>query len=118
MGAYGMGVSTTTASASINNQFISGTTSSGWSHVALTYDRSNMKLYVNGIEKASRGYSAAISTNTNNLLMGDSIAFKGYLDEVRISGVKREASWISTEFRNEVNPALFHYNMTQEAWTC
>jgi hypothetical protein len=50
--------------------------------------------------------------------MGDLIAFKGYLDEVRISHVARSADWIKTEYRNQANSALFHYNMTQEAWTC
>ncbi|MCD6275101.1 MAG: LamG domain-containing protein, partial [Candidatus Aenigmarchaeota archaeon] len=41
-----------------------------------------MKLYVNGVKKATADYSVTISTNSNNLLIGN--LFNGTIDEVVI----------------------------------
>jgi hypothetical protein len=54
----------------------------------LTYDRNaasnQQKLYVNGELKAQGTLTDPITTNTNNLLIGDLIGFNGTIDEVRI----------------------------------
>ncbi len=90
VGAYGINANTATAFASINNQTITGgTLSAGWNHIALTYDKDaggteEMKLFLNGAKIATGDYSTAISTNTNNFLIGDLIAFNGIIDEVKI----------------------------------
>ncbi|MCK4891501.1 MAG: DUF2341 domain-containing protein, partial [Candidatus Pacebacteria bacterium] len=54
-GAYGIGASTATAFASINDQTISSAISSGWNHITLTYNKDaggtdEMKLYINGAQ--------------------------------------------------------------------
>ena len=34
--------------------------------------------------------------------------FYGYIDEVRISNIARNAAWILTEYNNQLNPATFY----------
>lgn len=53
-----------------------------WQHAALTYDSSEIKLYVNGTLKNSTAYSGSINITTNNLTIGKN--FSGIIDEVRI----------------------------------
>jgi hypothetical protein len=101
-GAYGIGANTTTAFASINNQTISGAISSGWNHITLTYDKNaggtdEMKLYVNGVQTATKDYSTAISTNTNNLWVGD--LFNGTIDEVAIYNRALSATEIADHYK-------------------
>jgi PKD repeat protein len=58
-----------------------------WYHVAGTYDGSNTKLYVDGVEQASTGCSHNLNTNTKPVLIGKNGAsdfFNGKIDEVRI----------------------------------
>ena len=74
------------------------------------------------------GAPVVTSTDSRTLSNADSFklaisndnlnGFTGYLDEVRLSSTARSAGWIATEYNNQANPALFHYNMNQEAWTC
>jgi hypothetical protein len=59
-----------------------------WTHLAVTYDRATLRLYVNGTQAATQGATAAIATSTNPLQIGgDSIYgqfFQGTIDEVRV----------------------------------
>jgi len=59
-----------------------------WAHLAATYDGATMRLYVNGVQVASRAQTGAIVTSTSPLQIGgDSIYgqyFAGRIDEVRI----------------------------------
>jgi chitodextrinase len=59
-----------------------------WTHLALTYDGSVLRLYVNGVLAGSQSKTGLISGSTNPLSIGgDSIYgqyFKGTIDEVRI----------------------------------
>jgi hypothetical protein len=63
-------------------------TANTWAHLAATYDGATMRLYVNGVQVASRAHTGAIATSTNPLQIGgDSIYgqyFAGRIDEVRI----------------------------------
>ncbi|MDI6891269.1 MAG: LamG domain-containing protein, partial [Thermodesulfovibrionales bacterium] len=110
-GAYGIGANTTTAYASINDQAISGAIASGWNHIVLTYDKDaggtdEIRLYVNGVQKATGDYSTAISTNANNLLIGDLIGFNGTIDEVRIYNRALSAAEIKTSYNSGQNTLL------------
>ena len=85
--AYILTNSGTLLTGAINGNSIATNIFAGWNHIALTYDKDaggtdEMKLYINGVEVAVGDYSAAISTNTNNLIIGN--ASNGALDEVRI----------------------------------
>jgi hypothetical protein len=42
----------------------------------------------------------------------------GLIDEVRLSNVARDANWIKTEYKNQANPALFHYLGKEESFFC
>jgi Concanavalin A-like lectin/glucanases superfamily/Domain of unknown function (DUF1929)/Bacterial Ig domain/Glyoxal oxidase N-terminus/Glucodextranase, domain B len=59
-----------------------------WTHLAVTYDRVTLRLYVNGVQVSSLAATAAIATSTNPLQIGgDSIYgqfFQGMIDEVRV----------------------------------
>jgi Concanavalin A-like lectin/glucanases superfamily/Fibronectin type III domain len=63
-------------------------TANTWAYLAATYDGATMRLYVNGVQVASRAQTGAIATSTNPLQIGgDSIYgqyFAGRIDEVRI----------------------------------
>jgi len=64
-----------------------------WHHVALTYNGSEIKLYVNGTLMDSTAYNGVININTNNLTIGKN--FSGIIDEVRI--------WSRTLNQDEIN---------------
>ncbi len=60
-----------------------------WIHIIGTYDRSNIKLYMNGILIGTQAYSSAINHSNNGLLIGksrdvDSYCFNGLIEEVKI----------------------------------
>jgi hypothetical protein len=66
-------------------------TTNAWAHLAATYDGATIRLYVNGVQVASRAQTGNIATSTNSLQIGgDSIYgqfFRGEIDEVRVYNV-------------------------------
>ena len=75
------------------NQLVSvgGPTASpvgAWTHVALTYDGTMLRLYVNGTEVASRTASGQITASTSPLWIGGNSPFgeyfAGLIDDVRV----------------------------------
>ena len=81
-------------------------TANTWAHLAATYDGAMVRLYVNGVQVASRAQIGAIATSTNPLQIGgDSIYsqyFAGRIDEVRI--YNRALS--SAEIQSDMNTPL------------
>lgn len=72
--------------------------SSGWHHLALVRNGNTFNLYVDGISKVSNTTTGTVSSSNNDLLVGNvptptEHAFKGYIDEFRIS--KGIARWTS-----------------------
>ena len=63
-------------------------TANTWAHLAVAYDGTTMRLYVNGVQVASHAQTGAIATSTNPLQIGgDSLYgqyFAGRIDEARI----------------------------------
>jgi hypothetical protein len=59
-----------------------------WTHLAVTYDRQTVRLYVNGVQVASRAETKAIATSSSPLYIGGDSTygqyFQGIIDEVRI----------------------------------
>jgi len=53
-----------------------------WNHVVLAYDKTNLKLYINGELKDTTPYTQNIRTNDFPLVLGDDL--DGTLDETRI----------------------------------
>ena len=58
-----------------------------WSHLATTYDGSQLRLYVNGTQVAQTAASGSIATSTAPLRIGGNAVwgewFSGWIDEVR-----------------------------------
>ena len=77
-----------------------------WSYLAATYDGTTTRLYVNGVQVASRAQTGAIMTSTNSLQIGgDSFYgqfFKGIIDEVRIYDVALTAAQIQNDMDTPV----------------
>jgi hypothetical protein len=59
-----------------------------WSHLAVTYDRTTLRLYVNGIQVASTATTGALVNSAGALRIGGNSVwgewFKGLIDEVRV----------------------------------
>ncbi len=78
-----------------------------WYHIAAVYNGSTMKLYINGIERASVTQTGTISNFAGNLFFGECPGwngrkFNGKIDEVRIWNIARTA----TEIVNTINADL------------
>ena len=85
-----------------------------WQHIVATYDGSQRKIYVNGVEKASISDSGSIDSLTNVLAIGadspnppGSWKFNGTIDEVRIYNRALLAEEIATHYHNQNGPASF-----------
>jgi concanavalin A-like lectin/glucanase superfamily protein len=59
-----------------------------WSYLAATYNRSTLRLYVNGVQVASKSATAAMAVSSNPLQIGGNTIYGSYyngvIDEVRI----------------------------------
>lgn len=76
-----------------------------WTHLALTYDGSRLRLYVNGTEVSSVARSGAILTSTSAVTIGGDPYgqhFTGMIDEVRIYSVARTAAEIQTDMKTAI----------------
>jgi Concanavalin A-like lectin/glucanases superfamily/Fibronectin type III domain len=76
-------------------------TQGAWTHLAVTYDRSRLNIYVNGTLARTRNVSGAIPTSSNPLQIGgDSIFgqfFHGTIDEVRVYNSALTAAQIQAD---------------------
>jgi hypothetical protein len=77
-----------------------------WYHVAFTYDKSNIRLYRNGIQDSINiAESDAIKNQTTPLMIGKSNyatnPFNGIIDEVNVAGVARGADWIKLSYETQ-----------------
>ncbi len=74
-----------------------------WQLVTMTYDQTNLKLYVNGILVNTLPLSASINHNTSPLTIGSNNAgiyyFSGSIDEVRLYNYALSASDVQSDFQ-------------------
>jgi hypothetical protein len=70
-------------------------TAGRWSHLAATYDGTNLRVYVDGVLASSRSVSGAITASGGALRIGTS--FKGVIDDVRIYNGARSAPEIQAD---------------------
>jgi hypothetical protein len=73
-----------------------------WSHVAVTYDGTFLRTYVNGVQVGTAGASGPIITSNNPLRIGGDTVwpdefFNGAIDEVRVYNRPLSASEIATD---------------------
>jgi len=79
-----------------------------WTHLAVTYGNSTLRLYVNGVLASSVAYTGSIATSTYPLQVGgDSIYgqyFQGLIDEVRVYNRALSQSEIQADMSTAVSP--------------
>ncbi len=82
-----------------------------WTHLVATWDGTNMHMFVNGIEQTEVGsFTGSPITTSAVFEIGrytDINFFQGIIDEVRISNIHRDSSWIATEFNNQNDSSNF-----------
>ena len=85
-----------------------------WTHLAGTYDGATMRLYVNGVQVASRAQTGAIATSTNPLQIGgDSIYgqyFAGQIDEIRVYNRALSAAEVQSDMNTPLTAASDNFN--------
>ena len=74
-----------------NWQVATGTTivNVGWHHAAVTYDGTNMKLYIDGVQEGGNVALSTLHTSTANLCIGRNVDstgrdWQGWIDDVRL----------------------------------
>ncbi len=93
----------------VNLYAVSQLLANTWTHLAMTYNGSNLVLYVNGVQSASQGLAGAMAVSTSPLRIGgDSVwgeYFKGLIDEVRIYNRALSAAEIQNDMNAPINSA-------------
>ncbi len=81
-----------------------------WAYLALSYDGSTLRIYVNGTLVGSQAKTGAIASSTNQLQIGgDSIFgqfFSGMIDEVRVYNTALTAAQVQTDMTTPVEAAV------------
>jgi len=76
-------------------------TASTWTHLAMTYDGTTLKIYVNGALVTSTTQTGTITTSTNALQIGGDTTygqyFKGMIDEIRVYNIALTQAQIQTD---------------------
>jgi hypothetical protein len=79
-----------------------------WTHIAATYDRANIKIYVNGVLTCTQANTNALPNGSERWVLGKcwdcSNFFPGKMDEVRIWNVARTQSQIQNSMNSTINP--------------
>jgi len=88
-----------------------GNITNRWTHVAVTYDSTNIRIYVNGTLVLTQAPSATPNVQSSNLEIGIRLsdklaAFNGSIDEVRIYDYALSSDHISTLFNTKIVKAM------------
>jgi Concanavalin A-like lectin/glucanases superfamily/Bacterial Ig-like domain/Bacterial Ig domain/PKD domain/Glucose / Sorbosone dehydrogenase len=80
-----------------------------WVHMAQTYDGAVLRLYVNGVEVATRAIAGAVATSTGALTFGGNTIwptedFAGRIDEVRLYNRALTPAEIQNDMATPVQP--------------
>ncbi|MFH1789583.1 MAG: LamG domain-containing protein [bacterium] len=82
-----------------------------WNHIALTYDGTNVKGYVNGALAVSKSQNGNIRTNSFPLTIGqvsNSYYYHGSIDELRIRNKALSAQEIESYYRANLGDRLLY----------
>jgi hypothetical protein len=79
-----------------------------WTHLAATYDGANLRLYVNGVQAASRAVTGSIRASTGVLRIGGNSIwsdewFSGLIDEARLYNRALTAAEIQADMTKPVS---------------
>ena len=79
-----------------------------WSYLAVTYDRTTIRLYVNGTQVSTLAATGAIASSTNPLTIGSDPLygqyFSGLIDDVRVYNTALTQAQIQTDMTTPVAP--------------
>jgi glucose/arabinose dehydrogenase len=79
-----------------------------WTHLASTYDGTNLRLFVNGTQVSSKAVSGAMPNTANPLRIGGNAVwgeyFAGLIDEVRVYNRALSATEIGNDMKVAVAP--------------
>jgi hypothetical protein len=79
-----------------------------WTHIATTYDKAVLRIYVNGVQVGSRTRTGNIATSANPLQIGgDSLFgqyFRGTIDEVRVYNAALTAAQVQADMNAPIPP--------------
>lgn len=85
---------------------------SEWYHAALTYDGSDIRIYLNGTEEDSFSESSMSSPSTDNFFIGQEIngdrRFDGRIDDARIYGRALDAGEVSALYASGIQGVTYH----------
>jgi hypothetical protein len=72
---------------------------STWSHIAVTFDGSTLRFFLNGVQKSAKSVSGPLAVGTGSLRIGGALGdwFKGDVDDVRIWRKPLTAAQITSE---------------------
>lgn len=86
-------------------------------HTVLSWDGTNVKIYVNGVLDSSTASTNLTTTSTDKFRIGSFVFgggattggfLSGTMDEARVSAIARSADWINTEYLNQSSPSTFY----------
>ncbi|HYI93670.1 MAG TPA: LamG-like jellyroll fold domain-containing protein [Bryobacteraceae bacterium] len=90
-----------------------------WSHVAMTYNGSTMRLYVNGVQRGSRAIAGAVPVTSGGLSIGGNTVwgeyFAGSIDELRIYNRMLSVAEITTDMNTPISASGPSITMTAPA---
>jgi chitodextrinase len=79
-----------------------------WTHLAVTYDRVTLRIYVNGVQVSTKARTQVIATSATPLQIGgDSLFgqyFSGTIDEVRVYSSARSAEQVQADMATAISP--------------
>jgi hypothetical protein len=93
-----------------NTQWVSGNAASplnSWTHVALTYDGTTVRLYVNGTQVATKAVTGAVQSSSSPLSIGGNAPygeyFKGFIDEAQVYNRALTAAEVTTAMNTAIS---------------
>jgi hypothetical protein len=100
-GSYSLSLHTNGVHGTINDKDIYTAIDTSWNHVTLTYNKSYVTLYLNGVEKTSTTNSSVINETLDGLIIGK--FFSGELGSVALYGRSKSPEEVRKAYQNE-NP--------------
>jgi hypothetical protein len=85
-----------------------------WTHLAATYDRATIRLYINGVQVATGAQTAPVSTSNAVLTIGADFYgefFQGVLDEIRIYNRALSVSEIQTDMNTPAQGGVVQFSV-------
>jgi hypothetical protein len=98
-GSYSMTLHTDGIHGTVNAKDVSTAINSAWNHLVLTYNKSYVTLYLNGMEKSSIANYSAINETINNLIIGK--YFTGEIGSVSLFSRSKTPYEVRKAYQNE-----------------